>query len=497
DATRSTQVGTLRRLAHENDRLFQAAFERAVIGIAHVSPEGRWLRFNQRLCDFLGYDRTELAVRTFHDVTHPDDLEPCLASFQRLLAGEIDEYAMDKRYLRKDGMPVWAHVAVSLVRTPDGAPDFTVTMIQDINERKRLEQERTRLLERERAARREVEATNAQLKALQALTDTALTHRTLDDLLSEVLGRVTGVMGVDQVGIFLLDADGRTLTLRAARGLLETAAGWDRFAMGQGFPGRIAASRESAIVDAPSADDFDGAPPILRGRLHSAAGVPLLMEDPVAGHQESRLMGVLVVGRATPWRFTEADVQLLQRAADRIALAIDRARLYAAEQEARRRAEAALARAQASEAQATERAERLNTILETMADGVAVYDATGHPVQMVNRAYRELFALERGPAEYEALTTFERARLVQVGDALSGAPLPSEENPVGRALRGEVVTGPSADIRARVRRARIGAERQRGTAGRGGRAHHRRHGGAARPDRAQAAGARAEGGARR
>src|SRR5260370_5427664 len=207
-------------------------------------------------------------------------------------------------------------------------------------------------------------------------------------------------MGADTVSIFLLGEDGQTLTLRAARGLGDEDAGRAHFPMGQGFVGRIAARRAPLIMDADalSAADFKGASPLLRERLRSLAGVPLLVEDPVADHLVSRLVGVLGVGSAAPHRFTEADVPLLQRAADRIALAIDRARLYAAEQDARQRAEAALARAQASEAQATERAERLNTILETMADGVAVYDAAGHPVPPGERAGRRPYAPEQAPA---------------------------------------------------------------------------------------------------
>jgi PAS domain S-box-containing protein len=424
----------------KTERLFWTTFDRAVVGIAHTSLQGRWLRCNERLCSLLGYSRDELSTRTFQDLTHPDDLAATLECYRRLLTGELDAAELDKRYIRKDGAVLWAHLTISLVRTADRRPDYFIAMVQDIAERKRLEWERARLLEWERAARQEAEAANAQLQALQALTDTALSHLALDDLLRELLCRVTAVMGVDQVGILLLDTDGRTLTLRAACGLLEAAPGYDRFTMGQGFPGRIAATRESLIVNTPSADDFDGAPPVLRERLQSAAGVPLLVEDPMedqaAAHPAGRLVGVLIVGSATPCRFTEVDVQLLQRAADRIALAIDRARLYSAEQEARQ--------------QAAERAERLHTILETMADGVAVYDAQGHPIQMVNRAYRELFALERGPAEYESMTTFDRARLVQVRDSITGALLLFEDTPVGRALRGEVVTGPSADIRARA-----------------------------------------------
>jgi PAS domain S-box-containing protein len=425
----------------ERERLFQVAFERAVIGIAHVSPEGRFLRFNPRLCDFLGYTRDELAARTIEEVTHPDDVEPCAACFQRLLTGESDEYALDKRYLRKDGTPVWAHVAVSLVRTPEGAPDFTVVMIQDIDERKRLEQERTHLLEQERAARAQVEATNAQLRALQALTDTALSHLTLDDLLAELLSRVTAVLGVDQVGIFLLEADGQTLTMRAERGLLAGHLGGARCAVGQGLPGRIAASRAPLIVEAPSAADCEGVPPLVRDQLHSLAGVPLLVEEQVDGQPVSRLVGVLAIGSTTPRRFTEADIQLLQRAADRIALAIDRARLYTAEQEARQRA-------QASEAEAAARAAQLHTILETIADGVAVSGPDGR-LLTTNRAFRELLAADHLP-EFDAMSFVDRAPLLDYHYAATGEPFPTERHPVARALRGEVVAGPEAEVHLRA-----------------------------------------------
>jgi len=293
----------------------------------------------------------------------------------------------------------------------------------------------------------ETEATRAQLQALQALTDTALSHLALDDLLRELLGRVTAVMGVDNVTIFLLDEDGQTLTVWAARGLLAEYVGRGQVPVGRGISGRIAASREPLIVDDTSA--FDVFVPGFREQQRSLAGVPLLVEDPVEGHLASRLVGVIHVGSVTLRRFTAADVQLLQRAADRIALAVDRARLYAAEQAARRRAEAALARAQATEAQATERAERLNTILETMAEGVVVYDAAGRPLQM-NRAYRELYAAERAPVGYESLPASERMRLLAMRDASTGAPLPFAGTPTGRALRGETANRLSAEYRARA-----------------------------------------------
>ena len=115
--------------------------------------------------------------------------------------------------------------------------------------------------------------------------------------------------------------------------------------------------------------------------------------------------------------------------------------------------EAALALAEASEASEThaaERAENLHTILETMADGVIVYDQRCHPLQ-INRAYRDLLALDHAPAEYESLPARERLRLLDMRNATTGAPLPFDKSPAGRALKGgEVVTGQRADVRLRA-----------------------------------------------
>jgi signal transduction histidine kinase len=302
------------------------------------------------------------------------------------------------------------------------------------------------------AARTKAEVAQTQLQALLALTDTALSHLTLDDLLRELLGRVTDVMGVDQVVILLLDEGGQTLTVRAARGVLANMIGRTQVAMGKGFPGRIAASQAPLIVNDPTSSDLPAAPPVLQHQIRALAGVPLLVHDPSVDQAEgtpvSRLVGVLFVGSTTPRRFSEADVQLLQRAADRIALAIDHALVYAAEQDAHGRAETALARALVSETQATDRAEQLQTVLETIADGVAVYDMEGRPIQ-TNRAYRELFALERGPANFESLPPVERSTLLHVRDA-TGTPLTLERNPAARALRGEAVAEPGEDLRARA-----------------------------------------------
>ncbi len=91
------------RALAEREARFQATFENAAVGIAHVAPDGRWLRVNDALCRILGYTADELVTESFQDITHPDDLAADLADQKRVLDGEINSYDTDKRHLRKDG----------------------------------------------------------------------------------------------------------------------------------------------------------------------------------------------------------------------------------------------------------------------------------------------------------------------------------------------------------------------------------------------------------
>ncbi|AFL73694.1 PAS domain S-box protein [Thiocystis violascens] len=132
------------RRAMQNDlraseRRFLATFEQAAVGIALVAPDGRWLRVNRRLCEMLGYAETDLFGKTFQDITYPADLDSDLELVGRVLAGEIATYSLEKRYIRRDGDPMWINLTVSLVRQDDGAPDYFISVIEDISERKSAE----------------------------------------------------------------------------------------------------------------------------------------------------------------------------------------------------------------------------------------------------------------------------------------------------------------------------------------------------------------------
>lgn len=123
----------------ESEERFRATFSQAAVGIAHVATDGRWLLVNQKLCDIVGYTHAELLERTFQDITFPDDLGADLEYVRQMLANEIQTYSLEKRYIRKDGSLVWINLTVSLVRNSSGRPQYFISIVEDISERKRLE----------------------------------------------------------------------------------------------------------------------------------------------------------------------------------------------------------------------------------------------------------------------------------------------------------------------------------------------------------------------
>lgn len=140
-----TERKAIERALSESEERFRDILEHAPIGMAVVSLEGHFLRLNRALCDIVGYSREELEQLTFHQITHPEDLDADLANVEKLLAGEINAYQMEKRYLRKGGQPVWVQLTGSLLRDASGAPLHFIAQIEDITERK-ANQERFRQL---------------------------------------------------------------------------------------------------------------------------------------------------------------------------------------------------------------------------------------------------------------------------------------------------------------------------------------------------------------
>ena len=124
----------------EAEERFRLAFELAPIGIALVSPEGTFMRVNAALCELTGYSADELVKKTFQEITHPEDLDLDLDYVHQMLAGERRDYTMEKRYFHRDGHIVWVQLSVALVHDGEGKPLHFISQIQDISERKQLEE---------------------------------------------------------------------------------------------------------------------------------------------------------------------------------------------------------------------------------------------------------------------------------------------------------------------------------------------------------------------
>ncbi|MBU6372424.1 MAG: PAS domain S-box protein [Alphaproteobacteria bacterium] len=140
-----TEMLAAERSALDSELRFGAIFDNAAVGIAQVSTDGVLVRVNRRLAEIVGHPAEDLLGRTFTDITHPDDIAANLAVSQQVRDGLIDEFAMEKRYIRKDGSIVWATLNVRCVREASGAIAYFVSVIEDISARKQA-QDRIELL---------------------------------------------------------------------------------------------------------------------------------------------------------------------------------------------------------------------------------------------------------------------------------------------------------------------------------------------------------------
>lgn len=123
----------------QSEARFRASFNQAAVGMAIAELNGRFEQANERCAEILGYSQPELYQLTFGDLTHPDDMAATEALLRRLMAEEIKEYAIEKRYRRKDGNWVWCLTTVTILRNAQGRPHRFIRVIEDITQRKYAE----------------------------------------------------------------------------------------------------------------------------------------------------------------------------------------------------------------------------------------------------------------------------------------------------------------------------------------------------------------------
>jgi len=170
----------------ESEEKFRRTFDQSPIGASILSLDYRFLRVNDALCRITGYAESELLDKSMLEITHPEDVPETIAWAERLLAGEIDRYDIDKRYVHSDDATVWVHLSVRLIRDVAGRPLYFMPMVQDVTERLRAEREMHQLLAEKESLRLNQEAIFQAIPDAIVVVDTEMrvikTNRPLTDV---------------------------------------------------------------------------------------------------------------------------------------------------------------------------------------------------------------------------------------------------------------------------------------------------------------------------
>ena len=307
------------RAVRRSEELLRATFDSAPIGMARLDEHGGIQEVNRALCEVLGLREGLLLGRTLDALTHPDDVGLDADQRRDVLRGRRVRYEVEKRLMDASGAEVETLLSFSVARDEDGTLRALLVQVQDIRERRRAQRAREDLV-REQTAREQAEATAARQRALSAITDATLAPLGQDDLLKELLARIVDAMGVDGAAFILSDGERGQVVVRAtgaAAAYVEAHGAENTDSISE----RII--RERAPVVAHDASKLLGDHP-LGQTVASVLGVPLLADG--------NAIGALEVGTLFRRTFTDEDTALLQLAADRAAMAIERVRLFERQQ---------------------------------------------------------------------------------------------------------------------------------------------------------------------
>ena len=283
--------------AARSEAVLQAAFDHAPIGLARMDLDARIADVNRALAELLGRPAAELQGRSFDSLLHADDAAPD-APWRGVLGAErLEGVGHELRLVTLESEEVPCDVRFSLARAQGLAADSLIVQVQDLRERRRAETEREQLI-REQAARAQAERVSQRLQAVQTITDAALHPVSFDELIAGLLRRTADVLAVDAAAAVLYEEGGVQLVYNVAGGV------------------ESGLQVERGVVNAAAEDS--GHP--LGDSVQSVLAVPLLVRG--------RAIGDLHIGTLFLREFSAEDTAVLGLAADRAAMAIERARLY-------------------------------------------------------------------------------------------------------------------------------------------------------------------------
>ena len=323
----------------DTEARFAKVFQVSPVAMAlSTVVDGRIVDVNDSWLKAFGYERDEVIGRTNKELHISIDQVERAEIIRRIrAAGVIRNHEVQVRMKSgeiRDFMV--SAVAVNLT----GAGELWLSSQVDITDSKRAGEERERLLGREQAARAEAESALDRLRAIESITDTALDHFGLDDLLQVLLERVRVALNAEYASVSLIDQERQELYLRVMSGRAHPSAYGIRAPLGEGVSGKIALDGVPRIVhdlnDVDLSHIIGATPEEIRALSRSVIGAPLQ-----AGN---KIVGVVTAASPQPHHFNDDDLKLLLLVADRVAPAIERARLVETVHAGRERLKALSAR---------------------------------------------------------------------------------------------------------------------------------------------------------
>jgi PAS domain S-box-containing protein len=315
------------------DGRFEALARSAPDAILTIDAESIVLSANPAVERIFGYEPEELIGRSLHVLipermrhSHDTGVEHYLATGKR----NVPWTGLLLPAVRKDGSEIPVEISFGEFIEPNGRRVFS-GFVRDVSERVRYERDLEAARAAAVAARHQAEAALRELRAIGRITDVAIGRSTYDEMLHELLARLSEELSVDEASVLLVDDASRSLVMSATHGPSELADPTKRIPLGSGIAGRVAATGEPVVIEDLSRTEVVGTR--LAAQMSSTAVVPV--------RNENRVVGVLRVSSRERRAFGPEDIRLLEIVADRMAGALARTRLFEAERRAREEAEQA------------------------------------------------------------------------------------------------------------------------------------------------------------
>jgi diguanylate cyclase (GGDEF)-like protein/PAS domain S-box-containing protein len=366
------------RSLRESEVRFRPLFEQAAVGVAEVDIKtGRFLTVNRRHCELLGMTEAELLATTYPAISHPEDRDLHKEKMALMVAGKIEHYRLDKRYIRKDGAVIWVTISVSPLWKPGETPESTIAVVEDITERKRADQ--ILWMNQEIASRLAKE-----MGIIAEIGRVIGSSPDIDEVYERFAVEVRKLIPFDRLGVCLRNTYDDTITIAYAFGMeIPGRNRGETFPLAGTLNEMLMRQRTGLLFNTESGKELAARYPTLvenfKAGVRSFLSVPLIARD--------KAIGVLDFRSKVPNAYTTEDLSLAERIGEQIAGAIAGAQLYTDLKK--------------TERSLRESESRLRALFERAEVGVAEVEIATGRFLTVNRRYCEIL----GMTEAELLST--------------------------------------------------------------------------------------------